>query len=162
MKWIIASIIALVILILIATPKPDSLYSNKESEIELEDIDQWGVKQYMDLQEVSVRACPDYSDNCYNLFADIEDGCLTTMYFSNGGYVNMIDMCFYSEYSDEAIGSDHEDRGWDVVLNNADYYYRQAAEEWADRNNYILLGSLAEDKENERKLMENLLRLTKD
>ncbi len=91
--------------------------------------DNWDdIKDYLD-GTYTVEACSDNSGNCYTLDADISSGDIETLYFPNGGYVNI----GAEVNSDgEADGYDDSDDGdyWTFQVDESDI--DEALEEWAD------------------------------
>ena len=96
--------------------------------------DYWDeIKEYID-GTYTVIACSENSGNCYDLDLDINDGNTRSLYFPNGGYVDI-----YTEFDSDGSTSGYDDNDadyWELTLNDSDI--DDAIDEWAYDNNYTL------------------------
>ena len=113
----------------------DGEYYNSENTIDRYDAksDYWDdIAEYLD-GTYTIEACSDDSGNCYSLDADIGSGEINTIYFSNGGNLDIYGAEVDSD--GEASGDSDEDY-WTFEVDSGDI--DQAVEDWADSEGYTL------------------------
>lgn len=89
--------------------------------------DYWDdIKYYLD-GTYTIEACSSNSGNCYDLDADISSGEIETIYFSNGGY---LDIYGADVDSDGSASGDSDDDYWDFTVDDSDI--NDAVTDWAD------------------------------
>ncbi len=111
-------------------------YSSEEESntISYEDAisDNWDeIRDYIDATE-TIEACSDSNGNCYDLEADISEGCIDTIYFDNGGYLNFYSACFNEDgytYDSDENGDD-----WEFNLDMGSSLVTEAIDEWASES----------------------------
>ncbi len=114
---------------------PSSSYSDEVSTIDRSDAlyDYWDeIAEYLD-GSYTVIACSENSGNCYDLEAEIDDGEVSTLNFSNGGYVGLSGAEVDS--NGEAVGCDDDDC-WTIEVDENDI--DDALDSWADNEGIIL------------------------
>lgn len=90
------------------------------------------IKDYLNGSE-TIEACSDESGNCYDLDAEISNGEVEQIYFSNGGYLYFgADIDSYGEASDY----DQNGNGWDFTLDMNSSIVDDAVSDWASDNDY--------------------------
>lgn len=92
------------------------------------------IKNYVDGTK-TIDACSLESGNCYSLDADISDGVIETIYFSNGGY-----LYFSADIDESGNASDIDQNGnsWDFTIDMDSPIIDDAINEWASDNGYII------------------------
>jgi len=97
--------------------------------------DYWDeIKEYVNGTETIV-ACSSQSGNCYDLDADIYQGMVDQVYFSNGGY-----LYFGADFDSNGYASEYDQNGnaWDFELDMDSSIVEDALYEWASDNSYEL------------------------
>lgn len=110
-------------------------YYDSENVIDQYDAksDYWDdIAEYLD-GTYTIEACSDNSGNCYDLDADISSGDIDTIYFSNGGY---LDIYGADVDSDGSASGDSDEDYWTFQVDDSDI--DQAVEDWADYEGYTL------------------------
>ncbi|MEX1997243.1 MAG: hypothetical protein WEA04_01000 [Candidatus Andersenbacteria bacterium] len=115
-----------------------SYYSDESEDLTIdrdEAIDSYwdDIRDYL-TTSTTIEACS--SSGCYELDADISSGILDTIYFPNGGYIEIGDYISDSGY---AYGEDSDGDEWEIYYSLDSYEVDDAVEEWADDNGYTLL-----------------------
>ncbi len=90
------------------------------------------IKDYIDGTE-TIEACSEESGNCYYVKADISNGIIERIYFSNGGYLD-----FFAEIDEDGSAWDFDKNGnsWDFTIDINSPIIEDAVYEWAGDNNY--------------------------
>lgn len=114
-----------------------SYSSDSEKSIDRQDaIDEYwdDIRQYLSGSE-TVEACSSESGGCYDLDADISDGSVEQIYFTNGGY-----LYFSADIDSDGSASDSDQNGnnWDFTLDMDSSIVDDAVSEWADDNGYTI------------------------
>ncbi len=76
----------------------------------------------------TIEACSDSSGNCYDLEADISDGCVEEIHFDNGGYLDFSSACL--DENGEAEDSDDEGNDWTFSVDTGSSIVTDAVDEW--------------------------------
>lgn len=92
------------------------------------------IKDYVDNTE-TIDACSSESGNCYSLDADISNGAVEQIYFSNGGY-----LYFSADIDEGGIASDIDQNGngWDFTIDMDSSIIDGAVSDWASDNDYTI------------------------
>lgn len=92
------------------------------------------IKQYVSGSE-TIEACSSESGSCYDLEADISDGAIDQIYFTNGGYLH-----FSADIGSDGSASDTDQNGnnWDFTLDMNSSIVDSAISQWADANGYTV------------------------
>ncbi len=106
--------------------------SNTISRSDAIDSDWDSIKEYLNGTETA-NACSAESGNCYDLDADISNGTIDEIYFSNGGY-----LYFGADIDSNGDASDFDEDGneWDFSFDMNSSLVDDAISEWASENNY--------------------------
>jgi hypothetical protein len=117
---------------------PSSSYNDEETAIDNQDAleDYWDeIMEYID-GSYKVEACSDNSDGCYDLDADINQGVIKTIYFSDGGHIDIsgADLDRYGETN----GTDESDEWSTWSFRLYDDSIDEALEDWADNKGITL------------------------
>lgn len=116
----------------------DNGYDDEEETLDYDEAlsSYWDdIKSYVNGSE-TIEACSDESGNCYDLDADIEDGCIDEIHFDNGGYLDFSYACL--DENGEAADTDDEGRGWTFTLDTDSSIVTDAVDEWASDNGYTI------------------------
>jgi len=92
------------------------------------------IKDYIDGTE-TIDACSSNSGNCYDLDADISNGQIEEIYFSNGGY-----LYFSADIDESGNASDFDQNGdgWDFTIDMDSSIIEEAISDWASDNGYTI------------------------
>lgn len=92
------------------------------------------IKDYVDGTE-TIDACSSESGNCYSLDADISNGAVEQIYFSNGGY-----LYFSADIDESGNASDIDQNGnsWDFTIDMDSSIIDDAVNDWASDNGYMI------------------------
>jgi hypothetical protein len=90
------------------------------------------IKKYIDGTE-TIEACYEESGNCYYVDADISNGIIERIYFSNGGFLD-----FFAKIDEDGSAWDFDENGnsWDFTIDINSSIVEDAVYEWAEDNNY--------------------------
>lgn len=90
------------------------------------------IKDYIDGTE-TIEACSEESGNCYYVDADISNGIIERIYFSNGGYLD-----FFAEIDEDGSAWDFDKNGnsWDFTIDINSSIIEDAVHKWAEDNGY--------------------------
>lgn len=95
--------------------------------------DHWDeIKEYLDGTE-TIEACSSERSDCYDLEADIADGVIETVHFSNGGFLRVS-----ADIESDGTASDSDQRGtyWDFTIDLDSALITEAIDAWAEENGY--------------------------
>jgi hypothetical protein len=84
---------------------------------------------------ISVTACSDEGGNCESVSADIVNGAITTLHFSNGGALGF---SAYVDGTGAAVGKDERGHGWHVTVPMSSPLVGAAVNAWAKNAGYAL------------------------
>lgn len=89
----------------------------------------------------AVDACSSESGSCYTLNADIDDGEITEIHFTNGGSLR-----FSAEIESDGNASDSDENGnsWDFTFDMNSLILDDAVDKWAKANGYEIQQRLSE------------------
>jgi len=105
----------------------DSSYVDNSEDMYDTAYDHWDeVREYISGTE-TIDACSD--SGCYSLDADIYNGVIDTVYFSNGGYISPD---AYIESDGSASGYDSDGRDWTFEVDTGSSLVEDAIQEWYD------------------------------
>lgn len=92
------------------------------------------IKDYVGGTE-TIDACSSESGNCYSLDADISNGAVEQIYFSNGGY-----LYFSADIDEGGNASDIDQNGnsWDFTIDMDSSIIDDAISDWASDNSYTI------------------------
>lgn len=93
----------------------------------------WYEIKYLVNGTENIDACSEDSGNCYSVDADIYNGTIDRIYFSNGGD---IEIGMEIDSDGEASGFDYERRAWAFTVDMDSSIINDALEVWANNNNY--------------------------
>ena len=110
---------------------------SEERSLTLEEAieDYWDeIREYVE-GTTEIEACSFESGNCYLVEADISDGAIETVYFSNGGY-----LYFDAEIDSDGYASDFDINGnsWDFEVEMDSGIVKEAVYEWAEDKEYTI------------------------